>query len=460
MKKLKLSLSKNKSSKVKIRHSGLHPAIAVPLIILVAIGGIITLKFSLADSNIYGVQIVMHDAMANKNIPGIRIDLTPYNASNISCTVMVATTDNAGSASIYGCPPSLGYIAHFSNLASIGYEARGQVLGGGTQQITNITVLSGNATQGNYSSYVVNIYPIDTDGDGVPNNTAGYPVDKCPTVAGLTSNNGCPAPALAPAAPAPAAPQPAPSGGGSTTKKPTTAAKTTVPASNTKSAPPVVVATTGDTTPPAAPQNLTISQIDQSLFLSWDESSDNVVVAGYNIERSTDDEDWSPIATKISDTFYTDEELNNSEKHYYYRVQAVDTAGNISEGILNDIELVSANKSSNTKSTTIKPTAKKKSSVALIAGMTTGIIMILVAILAAFALLRRRLANSQSPYYDSDISPSSFAGTAATTMPQQPLQPNPTQQPRYDVGPPAEHTAVSLKEMVMENREKHNHNQN
>lgn len=79
-----------------------------------------------------------------------------------------------------------------------------------------------------------------------------------------------------------------------------------------------------DTTAPTVPTNLVASsRTDTSITLSWDLSTDNVSVSGYDIYRGSNP---TPIATTIS-TGYTDSGLS-VDTAYAYKVRAHDASGN------------------------------------------------------------------------------------------------------------------------------------
>ena len=81
-----------------------------------------------------------------------------------------------------------------------------------------------------------------------------------------------------------------------------------------------------DTEPPTVPRNLTATAISSTeIELSWDESTDDVGVAGYKIYRN------NQVSTLSSpDAFYLDDDLSPSTE-YCYRVSALDEAGNESD---------------------------------------------------------------------------------------------------------------------------------
>lgn len=90
-------------------------------------------------------------------------------------------------------------------------------------------------------------------------------------------------------------------------------------------------ATTPDTQAPSAPSGLQVTAVSQSqLNISWTASTDNVGVAGYNVERcqgsgcSNFVEVYTPTSTSQNDTGLSSGTL------YRYRVRAHDSAGNLS----------------------------------------------------------------------------------------------------------------------------------
>ncbi|MBU0710527.1 VCBS repeat-containing protein, partial [bacterium] len=93
-------------------------------------------------------------------------------------------------------------------------------------------------------------------------------------------------------------------------------------------------------TPPNAPGNLTATPGNQQITLRWDANTESDLHK-YNIYRDTS----SPATTLIDsvvgsppDTFYVDNELTNGQV-YYYRITAVDEAGNES-GFSNEVSAI------------------------------------------------------------------------------------------------------------------------
>lgn len=131
-----------------------------------------------------------------------------------------------------------------------------------------------------------------------------------------------PAPAPAPApspsplpVPAPSTKPKSPSGGGSSNKSPGT---------TTQAIP--------DTKAPTAPTEFAATKDDEhkSILLKWKASTDDFGVTGYRIERSTDQQNWAPLAESVTETSYEDLTPSFGDKNYY-RIQAFDAAGNKSD---------------------------------------------------------------------------------------------------------------------------------
>ncbi len=95
-------------------------------------------------------------------------------------------------------------------------------------------------------------------------------------------------------------------------------------AGNTGLSPPVTVNVyTPDTQPPSAPSGLTATVTGSTVDLSWQPSSDNVGVSGYNVLR-----DGVPLA-RTTAAAYADA-TGQQGTTYSYSVQAYDSAGNTS----------------------------------------------------------------------------------------------------------------------------------
>jgi chitodextrinase len=80
---------------------------------------------------------------------------------------------------------------------------------------------------------------------------------------------------------------------------------------------------------PSIPSNFTATATSTQITLNWSASTDNVGVVQYQIERSTSATTGFTSLNAVSVNFYTNTGLNTSTK-YYYRIRAVDAAGNLS----------------------------------------------------------------------------------------------------------------------------------
>jgi hypothetical protein len=427
-------MKKSKTKKISLKGVSKRRFIAgLVAVAIIASLGTYTLISSFAAST-GNISINVNDTSGHPIAANdVYVTLAGTAANTPMCSNMEAYSDTNGTVNFFNC--AIGYSYTVSNI--LFRQNKYQVASGSHVTYgSQISIPSGVMSAVDFLTFT----PTDTDKDGLADIN-----DSCPTAAGPASNKGCPVPAPAPAPTTPAPSKPTATSkpsSSSSTKKPSPAAQATAPA--------VVVATKGDTTPPSSPENLTISQVDGSLFLSWDDAADNVGVTGYNIDRSTDGKAWQPITTNLSDSFYTDSDLG-STSHYYYRVQAIDAAGNLSEGTLGDIQLSASKAQSKPKTAT---SVARKKSPALAAGLVAGLIVVLLGAFTAFVILRRKMNGAGDPYsYDVSSIPSQAPS---------PIMGNPAQQPpvgpTYDIGPPAQHTSVSLKEMVLEEMQRHGPN--
>src|SRR6185436_2437618 len=88
-----------------------------------------------------------------------------------------------------------------------------------------------------------------------------------------------------------------------------------------------------DTTPPSAPANLSASVAGGTVNLSWSASSDDVGVVRYDVYRGTSAGFTPSSANRIAQptgTSYSDSSIF-ALGTYYYKVQAEDAAGNLSQ---------------------------------------------------------------------------------------------------------------------------------
>lgn len=84
-------------------------------------------------------------------------------------------------------------------------------------------------------------------------------------------------------------------------------------------------------TPPTAPGNFqaTVSGNNAIVNLNWAAPAGAIGIKGYILERSVDQATWASVATGITATNYSDTTADFGV-HYFYRIKAVDQAGNSS----------------------------------------------------------------------------------------------------------------------------------
>jgi hypothetical protein len=92
----------------------------------------------------------------------------------------------------------------------------------------------------------------------------------------------------------------------------------------------------GAGTAPNPPQGFAAMVSDNGVVvLSWSLASDLAGIQAYQLERSTDQTNWTVLAPDISGTNYTDGTAAFGV-HYYYRLKAIDNAGVASSYVLAD----------------------------------------------------------------------------------------------------------------------------
>lgn len=183
----------------------------------------------------------------------------------------------------------------------------------GAGSITNVSFFVGGTSMGNDTSSPYSVSWNTKDGR-FPNGTyalkavATNNINKT-TASGLvnvTVNNQAASPAPSPS------PSPTPSSG-------------TRSSGTTRTATPP----TPDTTPPSNPTDFAAqsNDTDKSINLTWTASTDNVGVTGYELDRSTDNQEWTTVAASITGTSYEDSSVGFNTA-YHYRLQAMDNANN------------------------------------------------------------------------------------------------------------------------------------
>lgn len=104
----------------------------------------------------------------------------------------------------------------------------------------------------------------------------------------------------------------------------------------------VAAVTPVDTFPPSAPASITIASRGGIVSLFWPANPEPDVV-GYNIYRSEDEKSWIKITARPITTITFNDRQVQAGKRYFYRISAIDNAGN--ESTRSDVvsEIVEAN---------------------------------------------------------------------------------------------------------------------
>jgi hypothetical protein len=91
------------------------------------------------------------------------------------------------------------------------------------------------------------------------------------------------------------------------------------------------VALAASATGPSTPTNFqaTVGSDNAVISLIWSPSSAPNGLKGYEIDTSLDEVNWTPLATGITTASYTDKSAEFGV-HYYFRLSAIDQAGNVS----------------------------------------------------------------------------------------------------------------------------------
>jgi hypothetical protein len=257
------------------------------------------------------------------------------------------------------------------------------------------------------------------------------PANNCIILSG-----SLPAPAPSPTpSPAPQ-PNPTPSPTPSPTPKPPQSPAPTPTAKKVFTPPPpapapaIIKATSGDTSPPSRPERTSAAAYNNAVKLIWLSSTDNVGVAGYQVERSTDQLEWKPLGEKVTDPKFEDLDIV-AGTHYYYRVRALDAAGNQSEASFADVE-IPLEEAQPAK----KPVETPKSGSGMKGLVVLGILLVLgLAGGVIFFFKNRRSSES----YDDQIREDSFDEAINSAAPAAP------------------HASESLKDMIMHDREQKQH---
>lgn len=302
-------------------------AVFIQAVILLTVSALVLgpLRSAHAASAKGTFRIVTHykySPTESKRLNGVKVRVVPnFDGANWGCNTSVKLTNEYGAAS-FRCDTK-------TTDGGRKYDIKGLTKSGYTliTPVKSYYKLPANKTT------TINFYlSKDTDGDGVLDSD-----DKCPTVKGSPSYDGC--------KPPPSTPKKCPAGytGTPPNCKKKSSPKPSNPSpppsySNTQSvAPPISPTSPQDTEPPTKPGDLSAAQIDpSSVALYWTASTDNRGVSSYSIQRSVDKKVWTTEQAGAEETSFYDYTIS-FDTHYYYRVFAVDEAGNTSNAATAEI---------------------------------------------------------------------------------------------------------------------------
>lgn len=230
----------------------------------------------------------------------------------------------------------------------------------------------------------------------------------------------------------------APSGGSNSSGGGTK--KTPLKNKQAQAAPAIVTSTTDDKTAPMKPSGVTVKQQGDELVVSWPEGSDDKGVKGYVLERSIDGVTWEVVSEGITETSYTDKNIEPGT-YYFYRVRTVDTSGNQSETALSEVVLAAADKKDESAKTVATVSDKKDNSSPVV---FVGMSLVGLVVLAGGTVwwLKHRAAQNMAYGYDTSMTgtqPPVLPGNDTTVI-------NPGLAPSNQ----APHASMSLKDMVMQ----------
>lgn len=261
---------------------------------------------------------------AKQRLSGVKVRIKPnYADASWGCNTAVKLTDSNGVAK-FNCDTKTtdgGRKYDIKTLSKTGYTLITPIKSYYKLPASPTKTLEFNLTK-------------DSDGDGVLD---AY--DKCPSTKGSPSYDGCKPPPNS-------TPKKCPSGYTGTppsckkksSPKPSTPTSPPPTYSNTQSvAPPISPTSPQDTEPPSKPGDLSAAQVDpSSVALYWTASTDNKGVRSYSIQRSVDKKIWTTEEAGAEETSFYDYTIS-FDTLYYYRVFAVDEAGNTSNAATAEI---------------------------------------------------------------------------------------------------------------------------
>jgi hypothetical protein len=128
-----------------------------------------------------------------------------------------------------------------------------------------------------------------------------------------------------------------------------------------------------DTVPPTVPANFQATVVggDPAVTLTWAAATDAGGVKAYRVDRSLDQAGWETLSSAIAELKYKDI-TSGFGLHYFYRLSAIDTAGNMSGWATTDVSTDNVGVSENGSTEATYTSQDKLAVVQLPAGLVAG----------------------------------------------------------------------------------------
>ncbi len=365
-------------AKKSVRPFGVNPVIAAALLWGTVAVGLISYADALAAASANVTMTVRDVTSGSKPLAGVQIQIKAANGATCANAPGGLVTDTSGTARFLGCPVpdgvgSQSYMMERATKNGYGEDA------GSPHRIGSATM---QVAPGAEHSFTYQMRLRDTDGDGIHDIN-----DACPAAA-YRGGNGCP-----PASPPSGGGGSGAGGGGNTGAGGRPAAPAPAPSAATAAASLVQQTLGSDVTPPGMPQQFSAQVDPAGVQMAWQPATDNVGVDHYRLSRSTDQVNWEILSADIRTVSYADGGVE-AGRHYFYRLQASDAAGNISEFAQIEIDAVDGERvitPEQAPSTAAQPDQSRSlADMVRFAGLGSLLLMFIILVFVTISRLRKR----------------------------------------------------------------------